>query len=62
MPELVKSEQVRGPNDEVVKIRFYDDGSVRFQIDKATPVAIKEAYLLGVGKDVIVKLIPVATG
>lgn len=63
MPNLVQSDKVAGPNGETVKLRFYDDRSIRVLIKGLGAMAISEAFLPVSSKkadtdDVIVKLIP----
>ncbi len=60
-PTLINSEKVAGPHGEAVTVRFYDDHSIRVQVNGVGSMAISEAFLpVGQGKQdfVIVKLVP----
>ncbi len=62
MPELMKdyTRSFSGPHEEEITVRFYDDHSIRVQIDGVGAMAISEAFLpVGEGKkdSVIVKLV-----
>ena len=55
---LVSSHQVTSKTGEKVTVRFYDDGSIRFEIDRVGPMAITEAFLPGGRDRAIIKVIP----
>jgi hypothetical protein len=50
---LIETGPVADPTgrDRKVKVRFYDDGSIRFDIGNDANYAITEAYLTGNPKD-----------
>ena len=54
--------RVTGPHGELVDIKFFDDGSVRFRLNKAGPMVIRYAFLPGAGQNVIVELSPAPEG
>lgn len=56
--ELLLSTPVIGPSGQSVRVLFYQDGSIRFRIDEAGPMVIKEAFLSAQGKNVIIKVSP----
>ena len=56
--KLLESQRVDGPNGRYVRVSFYDDGSIRFRITSARPMVIKEAFMGGVDKHVIVTMAP----
>ena len=61
MPELIDSQKISGPSGQTVTVRFYDDRSIRVQVNGVGAMAISEAFLpVGKGKKdfVIVKLVP----
>jgi hypothetical protein len=56
--ELLDSIPVDGPRGERVRVRFYEDGSIRFKVMEGGPMVIAEAFMTGKGHDVILKLDP----
>ena len=54
----IKTEKVKGPGGEDVRILFYDDGAIRVGVMEAGPMHIFEAFIPGKGKDVIIGLQP----
>lgn len=53
---LVRSVRVDGPNGRRVQVLFYEDGSIRFRVDRAGPMVISEAYLQKPAGNVIIKV------
>lgn len=58
MAALLQSTPVEGPAGSIVRVLFYDDGSIRVRVHEAGPMVLSEAFLTGAGKNVIVKLDP----
>lgn len=58
MGNLVETKLIEGPADRTVRIRFYDDNSMRIEIPEAGPMVISEAFLPGKDHTVVVKLDP----
>ncbi len=59
-PDLLETKTLEGPegNQTAVKVRWYSDGSLRFEINKL-PLSIDEAYLSGgMGDHAIIKVRP----
>jgi hypothetical protein len=59
-PTLLSTQALVGPDGTRtgVKVRWYDDGSLRFEIDKL-PLSLDEAYLSGgMGDHAIIKVRP----
>jgi hypothetical protein len=52
--------RVVGPNGELVDVKFFVDGSVRFRLNNGGPMAIRYAFLPGVGQNVIIELTPMS--
>ena len=57
-PRLIDSQPIHGPDEQYVRVLFYDDGSIRFRVHDAGPMVLTEAFLTGAGKHVIIKLAP----
>ncbi len=55
---LLRSVRVDGPVGRYLRVLFYDDGSVRFRITNAGPMAITQAYIQGRNKHVILEVVP----
>ncbi len=53
-----KTIQVAGPGQKSIAVKFFDDGSVRFRLNKAGPMVIQYAFLPGKELNVIVELKP----
>ena len=53
-----KTVQVTGPNQQSVAVKFFDDGSIRFRLNKAGPMVMQYAFLPGKELNVIVELKP----
>ena len=56
--ELITTEKVTGPDGKEVRIRFYDDRAMRFEVVEAGPMHIFEAFLPGRDRTVIIGLTP----
>lgn len=56
-PTLSESVPITLKDGRRARIKSYDDGSVRFQID-GTPYAVAECFLGGAKDHAIIKLIP----
>lgn len=62
MPNLVETTKVELTDGRIVRVREYDDGSVRFAIDHSnySAYAITEAYLqCGNSGNAILKIVPI---
>jgi len=59
-PKLVGSTPVYGPRGEYVRVLFYNDGTIKFRIAKATPMVLSQLFVTGPakGKNVIIRLEP----
>lgn len=58
MGNLLETKLVDGPTDRTVRIRFYDDDSMRIELPEAGPMVITEAFLSGKAHTVVIKLDP----
>ena len=58
MGSLLETKLIDGPDDRVVRLRFYDDDSMRIEIPDSGPMVISEAFLPGNDHTVVVKLDP----
>lgn len=58
MGNLLETRLVDGPTDRTVRIRFYDDDSMRIELPEAGPMVITEAFLSGKAHTVVIKLDP----
>ncbi len=53
-----ENHKVTSANGHEIHIKYFEDGSVRFRLDKAGPMAIRYAFLPGVERNVIIELSP----
>lgn len=58
MGNLLETKLVDGPEDRMVRIRFYDDQSIRIELPEAGPMVLTEAFLSGKAHTVVIKLDP----
>lgn len=58
MGNLLETKLVEGPEDRQVRLRFYDDGSMRIELPEAGPMVLTEAFLSGKAHTVVIKLDP----
>lgn len=58
MGNLLETKLVDGPSDRTVRLRFYDDDSMRIELPEAGPMVITEAFLSGKAHTVVIKLDP----
>lgn len=58
MGNLLETKLVDGPADRTVRLRFYDDDSMRIELPDAGPMVITEAFLSGKAHTVVIKLDP----
>ncbi len=58
MATRLSSKTVQGPFGQQVRVQFFDDGSVRFRLLGASPMALTEAFLTGHEKNVLIRLEP----
>ncbi len=56
--KLITTEKVKGPDGKEIRVRFYDDGAIRFEVVGAGPMQIFEAFLPGRKSTVIIGLTP----
>jgi hypothetical protein len=58
MGNLLETRIVDGPQDRTVRLRFYDDNSMRIELPEAGPMVLTEAFLSGKAHTVVIKLDP----
>jgi hypothetical protein len=58
MGNLLETRIVDGPRDRTVRLRFYDDNSMRIELPEAGPMVLTEAFLSGKAHTVVIKLDP----
>lgn len=58
MGNLLETKLVEGPSDRTVRLRFYDDDSMRIELPEAGPMVLTEAFLSGKAHTVVIKLDP----
>jgi len=57
-----KTTRVTGPSGQLIDVKFFTDGSIRFRLNKTGPMVIKYAFLPGAGQNVILELAPLPKG
>lgn len=58
MGNLLETKLVDGPENRQVRLRFYDDHSMRIELPEAGPMVLTEAFLSGKAHTVVIKLDP----
>ena len=53
-----KTVPVEGPSAKTIHVKFFDDGSVRFRLNKAGPMVLPYAFLPGSELNVVVQITP----